>query len=264
MKATYQETYLKLLSLYKSTCSGHIGGGISVLPLLYALLSGIFDTKKDIMVFSKGHCVAALYCSLNSAGYISDSELSTFYEDGTKLGAHTPANLLNFIPFATGSLGHGFSLANGLALAKKLKKEPGHIYCFCGDGEWQEGSCWEALNFSVKRGLDNLTVIIDCNNWQGFGSVFDTTGVGCEGLASRISSFGVNVLTCNGQDLLDINSNYLLESNCITPKFILAKTIKGKGLLEYEDTLDSHYIQLNSDLFERVINKMEETSCEKV
>ena len=263
MKETFHETHIKLLTLYKTTCSGHIGGGISVLPLIYALLDKIFEPKNDFIVFSKGHCVAALYCALNSAEYITDSKLSTFYKEETELGAHTPAHLLDFIPFATGSLGHGFSLANGLALAKKLKNKTGHVYCFCGDGEWQEGSCWEALNFSVKNKLNNLTVIIDCNNWQGFGSAFDLTGVNSDGLANRISSFGVNTFPCNGQDLLDIANKYSIENKELSPKFILAKTVKGMGLLEHEDALDSHYIQMDCDLYDRVMKEMENSLCEK-
>lgn len=255
MKKTFKDTLCNFLNMHHTTFSGHIGGGLSVLPLIYNLFDGFFNPETDFIVFSKGHSVAALYATLNAADHVSDELLATYHQDGTKLGAHTPANLVNFVPFATGSLGHGFSLANGLALAKRFKKEQGSIFCFCGDGEWQEGSCWEALNFSVNHRLNNITVIVDCNNWQGFGSVMETTGVECEGLANRITSFGVNAHFCDGENFEEIANAYAAKPNN-KPKFIFAKTTKGKGLLEYEDTLDCHYIQLNNALYQRVINKM--------
>ena len=132
MNKSFSETKKTLIDLYHASRSGHIGGGISILPALYSLFSGQFNPKRDKIVFSKGHCVAALYVTLNAAGFLSDQMLATFYTDNTKLGAHTPSHLVPFIPFATGSLGHGPSLTNGLGLAKKLLHEPGHIYCFCG------------------------------------------------------------------------------------------------------------------------------------
>lgn len=253
MIKTYEETLNKLLNAYHDTNSGHIGGGISILPALYSLLSGPFSPDEDYIVFSKGHCVAALYAALNSTGYISDELFATFYQDGSKLGAHTPSHLTRFIPFATGSLGHGPSLANGLALSKKLRCESGRIYCFCGDGEWQEGTCWEALTFAVQHNLNNVTIVIDCNGWQGFGAVNEVSGIGIDGMQSRLSAFGANVIVSEDNSSLSL-SKLLFNQISNVPTFILLKTTKGLGLLEYEDTLASHYIQLNDDLYDRVMS----------
>ena len=189
----YRSLYGRLLSLHKDARAPHIGGSISVLPVVYVLFSGVFDENKDKLVYSKGHTVTALYCMLGLRGFLSESELSEFYSDGTRLGGHPSKNLTPFCPFATGSLGHGPSLAAGLALGKKFKAEAGHIFCICGDGEWQEGACWEALTFCVHHKLNNITFVIDCNGWQGFGSVRDVAGYDMEDLERRLAAFGVDV-----------------------------------------------------------------------
>ena len=253
---SYKDTYHRLLKLYKDTGAGHIGSGISILPAIYVLLTQIFDAKKDILVFSKGHATAALYCVLFACDYISEEELASFYsKDGTRFGGHVSSNLFDFIPFATGSLGHGPSLANGLALAKKYKKEPGLIYCICGDGEWQEGACWEALTFSVRHKLNNIVFYVDCNGWQGFGSVEDVTGYDENVLVGKIQSFGAKVVQCNGESKDTLKSVFLAQSlDSFMPNVILARTVKGKGLLEYENTLDSHYIQMSDNLYERIMD----------
>ena len=262
---TYTDTYLRLLKLYKDTGAGHMGGGISVLPAVYVLLNEILETDRDLLVFSKGHTVAALYCTLFACGYIFEQELMSFYSsDGTRFGGHVPSHLFQFIPFATGSLGHGPSLACGLALAKRYKKESGIIYCICGDGEWQEGACWEALAFAVHHKLNNIVFYIDCNGWQGFGSVQSTVGHGDDMLAEKISSFGAKIIRCDGENPKVLSDIFIRPLDSSFPSVILAKTTKGKGLLDYENTLDSHYIQMNDVLYKRVMKNLESNKCEKV
>jgi transketolase len=94
-------------------------------------------------------------------GILADSELETYYTDGMRLPAHPPAGIFDRIPFATGSLGYGLSLASGLALSRRMRSAPGRMDCFCSDGEWQEGSTWEALILACRHKLSNLTVMME-------------------------------------------------------------------------------------------------------
>lgn len=256
MNLTYEETRLRLLKLYRdSEGSAHIGGGLSVLPIIYVLFDTVFNEKDDYFVLSKGHVAAALYCVLYAYGAIDENMLRTFYSsNGTHLGGHVSNSIVPFIPFATGALGHGVSLACGLALAKKFNDEKGNVYCVCGDGEWQEGSCWEALGFAVKHKLSNLKVIIDCNGWQGFGLVKDVIGQDIGNLAEKIRVFGANAVICDGGKTDDIRDSFA-KNSCETSMttVMLAKTIKGQGMLEYENTLASHYVSMTEELYNRVI-----------
>lgn len=255
-EAEYQKLYKKLLFLHKTSRVGHIGGSISALPVVYVLFSGVFNVNTDKLVFSKGHTVTALYCTLALRGLLPGSDLEQFYSDGGRLGGHPPKYLTQFCPFATGSLGHGSSLAAGLALGKKLKGEQGRIFCICGDGEWQEGACWEALIFCVRHHLDNITFVVDCNGWQGFGAVSDVAGYDEKGLERRLTAFGAHVEGCSAYDFERLAS-LLVSSTTSVPSFLLTKSCKGKGLPNYEDTLASHYVQISDSLYDSALEKLE-------
>lgn len=147
---------------------GHIGGNLSSLDAMLVVFHE-FLSDLDSFVLSKGHSAGALYTALWSVGRLTDADLDSFHREGTLLAGHPPASGLPDIPFATGSLGHGLSLAAGTALAWKLQDKSGRVFCLTSDGEWQEGSTWEALIFASHHKLDNLTVLIDHNGLQGFG-----------------------------------------------------------------------------------------------
>ena len=110
----------------------------------------------DQFILSKGHAAGAYYVTLWTIGRLHDDDLRLFHCDGTRLSGHPPAAGIEDVLFATGSLGHGVSLGAGLAKAKQLKREPGRIFCLTSDGEWNEGSCWEALIFARQHDLDKL------------------------------------------------------------------------------------------------------------
>ena len=139
--------------------------------------------------FPKGHAAGAYYVTLWTLGKLTEQDLTSFHKDGTRLSGHPPASGIDEILFATGSLGHGFALASGLALAKCIRGEPGSVFCLTSDGEWNEGSCWETLIFARHRGLDNLTLLVDSNGLQGFGTTREVADL--EPLAARFRSFGV-------------------------------------------------------------------------
>ena len=233
----------RLIKMHYESNAGHAGGNLSALDILLCLHHGVIK-KDDLFVLSKGHAAGALYITLWTMGKIPETELSTFHKDGTRLSGHPPVHGLPEVQFATGSLGHGLSLAAGLALAKKLKREKGRIYCLTSDGEWNEGSCWEALIFAQHHKLDNLTFIVDSNGLQGFGTTKEVADLGS--LAEKFKIFGVETLEVNGHDPSSILS--ALKNNT-TLKAIVAKTMKGKGASFMENKMEWHYLPMTKDQF---------------
>ena len=163
---------LRLLRLHHEKKVGHIGGNLSALDSILFLYHNVLK-ENDIFVLSKGHSAGALYVALWSVGRVSDTDLESFHQDGSRLAGHPVCGWSPEIPFSTGSLGHGLSLAAGIALGKKMKNEAGKVFCLLSDGEWEEGSTWEALIFIAHRRMNNLTLLVDANGLQGFGKTMD-------------------------------------------------------------------------------------------
>lgn len=220
---------------------GHLGGNLSCIDLI-AVLFNKFYKEHDRFILSKGHSAGALYIGLWSIGKISEEDLKTFHKSPTKLGGHPPVNAFPDIPFATGSLGHGLSLAAGIALAKNLKKEEGHVYCLTSDGEWQEGSTWEAFIFALHHKLRNLTIIIDKNNLQGFGSTKDVASM--DDIEKKLSGF-IQPTIIDGH-----NPEEIFNTLSTKPQLIIMNTIKGNSIEKFKDTMQSHYDPLNQKDYE--------------
>lgn len=228
---------------FNSNC-GHLGGNFSCIDALMTLHHLVMKPD-DRFILSKGHAAGALYVTLWSLGKLDDSDLETFSKDNTLLPGHPSGAGIPNLLFSTGSLGHGPSLAAGLALAAKHQGSDRQIYCLCSDGEWQEGSCWEALIFSVHHQLDNLTLIIDQNGLQGFGTTEEI--ISCSDLTPRISSFGAYVQRIDGHNYLDIKE--ALENKSLKkPTLLILDTVKGKGL-HYEGKMESHYLPLSEEQY---------------
>jgi transketolase len=208
-----------------------------------------FMGDDDVFLLSKGHSAAALYVTLWSKGLIPDETLDTFARDGTTLPGHPSGTAIPGVLFPTGSLGHGFSLSCGLAVAGKYKNSKGRIFCLCSDGEWQEGSCWEALIFAVRHKLDNLTVIIDQNGLQAFGTTEEVAFMA--ELEPRIASFGANAVTLNGHDLDALRTGFGLRVSG-KPSFLLLRTVKGRGTY-FENEISSHYLPLTREQYEEAL-----------
>ena len=188
---------LRLLRMHHESGVGHIGGNLSCLDLLLLLHHRILGPR-DQFVLSKGHSAGAYYVTLWMMGKLSEDDLAGFHKDGTRLSGHPPTSGIEDILFATGSLGHGFSLAAGLALAKRLKSEPGRVFCLTSDGEWNEGSCWEALIFAHHQRLENLTLLVDLNGLQGFGATQEVASL--DPLAEKFRAFGLATQEVDGHD----------------------------------------------------------------
>lgn len=241
----------RLLKMHFENVVGHIGGNLSSLDLMICLYHKILR-ENDIFVLSKGHAAGALYVALWSLGRLTDEDLKTFHQNGTKLSGHPPVNWMPEILFATGSLGHGLSLSNGLVLGKKLKGEQGRIFCLLSDGEWNEGSNWEALIFAVHHKLNQLTLIIDYNGLQGFGTTRDVADL--EPFADKFRAFGCSVTEINGHNSDEIVE--VLSSTPINPHVIIAHTKKGHGVSFMENKMEWHYLPMATEQYKQALEEV--------
>ena len=241
----------RLLHMHFESGIGHIGGNLSCLDVMM-LLHHEYLGCKDKFILSKGHAAGALYIALWSVGLLSDDILKTFHKENTLLPGHPPVRGIQGIKFATGSLGHGLSLAAGTALALQLKKQAGNVYCLTSDGEWQEGSTWEALIFATHHRLNNLTVLVDHNNLQGFGSTHDVASM--SPLATKLSGFDLDIQRVDGHDLAAIRTT--LEQPTGKCRVILLETIKGKGISFMEHRMEWHYLPLSKEQYHLALQEL--------
>jgi transketolase len=256
--ATFQRRAFDLridnLTAIASAKNGHPGGTLSVMDILQTLFFQEMRHRptephwpdRDRFVLSKGHAVPALYTVLAHAGYFSRDLLPTLRHLGSPLQGH-PANfLLPGIEASTGSLGQGFSIGVGLALASKLDGDKFRTYVVIGDGESQEGQIWEAAMSAPKFSLDNLCVILDHNKIQLDGTVVEIMNI--EPVADKLKAFNWNVLTIDGHDYQQI-AGALAQARAAKgrPTFIVAQTVKGKGVSFMEGKVGWHGVAPDKD-----------------
>jgi transketolase len=237
----------KLLGMHVKANVGHLGGNLSCLPGLCAIVDRL--RSQDRFILSKGHSAGALYVALANAGLIPENELDTFHQDGTRLPGHPPANVFESIPFATGSLGHGLSLAAGFALSQAMRGKDAHTYCLTSDGEWQEGSTWEALIFACHHRLKNLTIVVDHNRLQGFGSTAAVASM--DPVWDRLKGFDIDVVIVDGHDLDTIDKELARPQERVRALFL--RTVKGKGVPGMEDAMHSHYLPMTDAQYRQAL-----------
>jgi transketolase len=241
---TIRAARLRLLQMHYESRVGHIGGNLSCLDLMLVLHHEAMRPE-DVFVLSKGHAAGALYVTLWSIGCLSDEDLKTFHGDPTLLSGHPAPCRIPQIAFATGSLGHGLSLSSGIALGRRLQGQPGRVYCLLSDGEWQEGSNWEALIFVVHHRLP-VTFIVDTNGLQGFGSTGDIASQGA--LTAKFGAFGLHAREIDGHDPEAIRSALRDASE---PAAIVARTHKGHGVSFMADRMEWHYLPMSAQQYEQ-------------
>jgi transketolase len=250
-KDALRDAKLRLLKMHYESGVGHIGGNLSALDLLMCLYHRVLGPA-DAFVLSKGHAAGALYVTLWSMGRLADADLRQFHADATLLSGHPPPNGIADIPFATGSLGHGFGLAAGLALAKRFQQAPGRVYCLLSDGEWNEGSTWETLIFAAHQRLTNLTFITDLNGLQGFGATREVADL--DPLVDRLRAFGVETVEIDGHDPAAIATT--LARADAGPLSIVAKTVKGCGVSFMENRMEWHYLPLTAATYKQAVDEV--------
>jgi len=243
---------VQILRMLTHAGSGHPGGSLSVIDILTVLYFSRmkYDPKKptwedrDRFVLSKGHCVPAQYYCMARAGFFPESLLLTLRKLGSPLQGHPDRMALPGIEAATGSLGQGISVAMGMALGLKLAGKSSRVYCVLGDGESQEGQVWESLMSGPKLGapdhhLDNLCVFLDYNGIQLDNFVKKILDL--EPVVDKLKSFGWPVLDINGHDLAQIDKALdQAEATKGAPTFIVAHTVKGKGVSFMENDPEWH------------------------
>jgi len=260
-KAT--EIRIEVLKMIMQASAGHIGGAFSSIDILTALYYGEMNVDpknpecedRDRFILSKGHIVEALWAILADKGFIEKEELKTFSQFGTRLIGH-PNNKVAGVEMNTGSLGHGLSVATGIALAAKLDKKLYRAYTLMGDGELAEGSIWEAAMFAAHYQLDNLVAIIDRNGLQISGETEEVMGL--ESLSAKWKSFGWEVVEVNGHDmkqLIEVLSQTPLMSG--KPTIIIANTIKTKGILFAENVASWHHHVPTEEQYELALSELE-------
>src|SRR5271165_1974219 len=234
----------RLVDMHYRAKAGHIGGNLSCLDAMMLVHHEHLGTD-DRFILSKGHSAGALYVTLWSLGRLTDSDLDRFHQDDTLLAGHPPARGIPDIRFATGSLGHGLSLAAGLALAAKLQRVNRRVFCLTSDGEWQEGSTLEAAIFSAHHRFDNLTIMVDHNRLQGFGSTNEVASM--SPLHECLSGLGFEIRKCDGHDLGGMRT--VLDPDRNRPLIVILNTIKGHGVPDVADTVESHYLPLTAEQY---------------
>jgi len=232
---TLKEAKKRLLQMHYEAGVGHIGGNLSCLEILFAVANII--QNDDCLIVSKGHAAGAFYVTNWALGLLTDEALRTFHKDGTTLSGHLPN---------TGSLGHGLGLTAGFALHKKLWQHPGTIYCLMSDGEWDEGSNWEAIKFIYANDLTAyIKIIIDRNGWQGFEE-------SSMSLCTELELYGP--FECDGHDIEDL----LLYLKDPTVRILSARTVKGNGVSFLENKMESHYEPLTYEQYTQALLEVED------
>lgn len=226
--------------------SGHPGGSLSAVEIFISLYFYKLRHKpsephwdgRDRVIVSKGHCSPVTYVTLANAGYFSKEELKTFRKFKSRLQGHVHFKVPG-VEFNTGSLGHGLSYANGIALGAKLKGQDTKAFCIMGDGEIQEGSVWEAAMTASHFKLNNVCAIVDYNKVQENGPTNEIKNL--EPLAKRWASFGWHVFEVDGHNLKQLVTA-LDEFDNIQdkPTVIIAHTVKGKGISFMENKAAWH------------------------
>jgi transketolase len=253
--------------LYRAK-SGHPGGSLSAVDALVALYFSHMkhnpkkpnDPGRDRFILSKGHAAPALYATLAESGYFPVSELKSLRKAGCMLQGHPVCTYVPGVEASTGSLGHGLSFANGVALAGKMDKKNYHVYVMLGDGETGEGQVWEAAAVAAHYKLDNITAMIDRNFLQIDGRTEDVLKL--ESVYNRWKSFGWKVFETEGHDIKKIlETLQKADSHRNQPCMIILNTTKGKGVSFMENNVDFHGVPPNE--MERNIAIEELTLVEK-
>lgn len=245
--------------------SSHIGSSLSMADLLAVLYNGILRIDpanpewpdRDRFILSKGHACAALYATLAERGFFPIDWLDTFYQNGSLLAGHVTHTHIPGVEVSTGSLGHGLSMATGMALVAKRDVRPYRVFVLLGDGECDEGSTWEATLFANQHQLDNLVAIVDYNKIQSLDHVKKVMDL--EPFVKKWQSFGWGAREIDGHSVTEIHQTLSqVPFKPRHPSCVIAHTIKGKGVSFMEDTVLWHYRSPQGEEYELAMAELKE------
>ncbi len=236
----------RMLRLIHDTGAGHTGGGLSCLDILNVLYNRVLnvtpetvdDPLRDRYVQSKGHCVEALYSVMADRDYFPDADLYTVCHYKSRYVGH-PTRKIRGMEMNTGALGHGLPICVGMALAAKLDGAAYRVFTLLGDGELAEGSNWEAAMAASHHKLDNLIAILDHNTLQITGPTREV--MSNEPLADKWRAFGWELRIVDGHDYAALTSALTTPPPAGKPVFVLANTVKGKGVSFMENVGKWHH-----------------------
>lgn len=248
----------RFLTIASTQGALHIGSSLSQIDILVALYGQIMhvtpdtfsDPARDRFILSKGHAALGYYCVLAHYGFIPWEEVERYGADDTRLAAHPVLGSAPGIEATTGSLGHGLPIALGLALAAKRSGSSAQYYVLLSDGECDEGSNWEAILLAGHLKLDNLTVIVDYNKIQSFGTTAEILDL--EPFAQKWQAANWSVVECDGHAFTGLLPA-LQRPHEGKPHVVIAHTVKGKGVPYMENTLEWHYFNLKPEDLEKTL-----------
>ncbi len=250
----------KIIEMIYEANVGHVGGSLSVIDVLtciYELEISFNNKERSKVVLSKGHAVPAMYVNLYNKGIIKREDFKTFRQINSKLQGHPATISIKEVDATTGLLGQGFSLALGMGIAKRHKKDNNFVYAIAGDGEMQEGQMWEALLFAAHLNVNNVIFIIDYNKLSS--SSLTNEVINIEPLIDKLKSFNLNVISIDGHNVFEIvnaiNEAKLCKSK---PSIIIANTVKGKGVSFMEMVGKWHSGGITNDEYLKAMSDLNE------
>jgi transketolase len=252
-----------LLTLAHKNNASHIGGALSIADVLSVLYAYIlkYDAKnpkceeRDRLFYSKGHACMVLYAILKEINFYTDEYLQTFTQNGSFFTSHVNHKIAG-IELSTGSLGHALNISCGVALAGKRKAANWQTYTIVSDGELNEGSNWEAILFAPHHNLNNMTLIVDYNKIQSFGTTAEVLDLG--DLAAKFNAFGWDTYEVDGHNHEQLSEVFDKKNTHPTkPKVVIAHTVKGKGVDFMENQLAWHYKSPDKEQLENALQQLE-------
>ena len=265
LKLLTEQNRKRLVEVVYKAKAGHIGGDLSCLNVMTALyfhvMKGLDPASpkapgRDRFVLSKGHCVEALYVTLEAKGFLKSEVLDTLGQYGSILSGH-PTIEVPGIEVNSGALGHGLSIGTGMAIAAKMDQKDYKTYVLMGDGEQGEGSIYEAAMAGHRYHLDNLVAIIDRNHLQISGNTEDVMPI--DNIRERWSAFGWDVIEMDGDSMDDIVRTFdAIDYTNQKPHLLVSNTTKGRGVSFMEGVAKWHHGVLNEEQCREAVKEIEE------
>lgn len=251
---------LNILKIISEAGAAHVASAFSAVEIINAVFKSVDlekikskDNGRDRIVMSKGHGTAALYAVMQAHGLLTPEELSTFAKKDSLLQGHA-SHHVPYVEHSTGSLGHGVSVALGMALGLRSRNLSGRAFVITGDAELQEGSNWEAFMLAGQLKLKNYCVLVDNNGISQMGEFADWCDI--EPLADKFRSFRFGVLEVNGNDEGEITAAIKKLGTIQAPLAIICHTTKGKGVSFMESNAVWHYRSPGGEDYEKAVEEL--------